>query len=176
MELGIVETALDFDVLQTVHLLGNETLSFDVTFVLHLDFCSFRYLFLSVSWCFQCSLQVRNNLRKIREIQMRTSDEVDELAAGAKWSSAERLQFWIYLILLDRIVGAEFDDSSDGFFFLYPPVVTVALGNSEFVCFSVSRASASSWRSRMRYSALEVNIRYGSSTPFVVRSSMSTPI
>lgn len=144
MELGIVETALDFDVLQTVHLVGNETLSFDVTFVLHLDFCSFRYLFFSVSWCFQCSLQVRNNLRKIREIQMRTSDEVDELAAGAKWSSAERLQFWIYLILLDRIVGAEFDDSSDGFFFLYPPVVTVALGNSEFVCFSVSRASASS--------------------------------
>ena len=66
---------------------------------------------------------------------MRASDEVDELAAGAKWSSAERLQFWIYLILLDRIVGAEFDDSSDGFFFLYPPVVAVALGNSEFVCF-----------------------------------------
>lgn len=48
---------------------------------------------------------------------MRTSDEVDELAAGAKWSSTECLQFWIYLILLDRIVGAEFDDSSDGFFF-----------------------------------------------------------
>lgn len=117
MELGIVETALDFDVLQTVHLVGNETLSFDVTFVLHLDFCSFSYLFLSVSWCFQCSLQVRNNLRKIREIQVGTSDEVDELAAGAKWSSTECFQFWIYLILLDRIVGAEFNDSFDGFFF-----------------------------------------------------------
>ena len=135
MELGIVETALYLDILQSVHLIGNEAFSFDVTFVLHLDFCSFRYLFLSVSWCIQRSLQVRNNLRKIREIQMRTSDEVDELATCAKWSSTKCFQFWIYLILLDRIVGAKFDDSSDGFFFLYPPVVTVALGNSEFVCF-----------------------------------------
>ena len=68
MEFGIVETALYLDVLQSVHLIGDETLSFDVTFVLHLDFCSFRYLFLSVSWCIQRSLQVRNYLRKIREV------------------------------------------------------------------------------------------------------------
>ncbi len=41
---------------------------------------------------------------------------------------------------------------------------------------SVSRKSALSWRSVRRYSARLVNIRYGSSTPRVTRSSIKTPM
>ena len=41
---------------------------------------------------------------------------------------------------------------------------------------SVSRRSALSWRSINRYSARLVNMRYGSSTPRVTRSSISTPM
>ncbi len=39
----------------------------------------------------------------------------------------------------------------------------------------VNRRSALSCRSSSRYSARDVNIRYGSSTPFVTRSSIKTP-
>ena len=42
--------------------------------------------------------------------------------------------------------------------------------------FSVSLASASSCLNNILYSALEVNILYGSSTPLVTRSSISTPM
>ena len=42
--------------------------------------------------------------------------------------------------------------------------------------FSVNRISALSCLSRVLYSAREVNILYGSSVPFVIKSSIKTPI
>ena len=68
--------------------------------------------------------------------------------------------------------------------------VTRAISSSFFFSFSqrsgsvrpnrrprgVNRRSALSWRSNRRYSARLVNIRYGSSTPRMTRSSIMTPI
>ena len=45
-----------------------------------------------------------------------------------------------------------------------------------FAASGVKRRSALSWRSSNRNSAREVNMRYGSSTPLVTRSSIRTPI
>ncbi len=42
--------------------------------------------------------------------------------------------------------------------------------------FGVNLKSALSRRNKVRYSALEVNILYGSSVPLVIKSSINTPI
>ena len=134
VNLRVLESSLDSDVLQTVHLVGDESLAVDVTLVLHLDFRRLCNLFLAVCRCFHRCLQVGDNLREVLKVQMRTGHEVDELAAGTQRSGAERFELRIDLFLLDRIVGAEVDDSFDGFLLLPPPVVTVAFGNAQLVC------------------------------------------
>ena len=118
-----------------MHLVGDESLALDVSFVLHLDFCRLGNLFFPVVWCFHRCLQVGDDFRQVLKVEIRTSHEVDELAAGAEWSSAECFELRIDLVFLDRMVGTEVDDSFDGIFLLHPPVVTVALGDAELVCF-----------------------------------------
>ena len=55
---------------------------------------------------------------------------------------------------------------------------SMALSRQDFLNkgYFESLASALSWRSCNLYSAREVNILYGSSTPFVIRSSISVPM
>ena len=134
LNLRVLESTLNLDVLQAVHLVGDESLTVDVTLVLHLDLRSLCNLFLAVDWRFHRSLQVEDDFREVLKVQMWTGHQVDELAAGTQRSGAECFELRIDLFLLDRIVGAEVDDSLDGFLLLQPPVVTVALGNAQLVC------------------------------------------
>ncbi len=126
----IVEAPFDFDILQAVHLVSNDTFPFDISFILDVYLRSFCYFLFTLGWMIQDFLEFRNHLLQFLKVQLWSCDEVFEFTAIDEWGRAERFQCTIDVLRFDGERLAELLDFFDMFLLLYPPVVSVSFSDS----------------------------------------------
>ena len=84
----VVETSFDTDSFQTMNLVGNHSLSVDVALVLDKHFGSFDDFLLTVGNLVEHCLERRDIFRDTFNGDLRTDNQVDELASVREWGGS----------------------------------------------------------------------------------------
>ena len=79
----------DLDVLQPVHLIGNDILALDIAFIFNENLGGFADFFLTVLRGFEHFFQTWDNAGKTCHRQLGTGDEFSHFAAEMEWGGAE---------------------------------------------------------------------------------------